>query len=94
MPFAYCNLKFKIDHCENLKEKRTILAALLTRLKKYNLSVIEKANQDNLHQIDLEVSLVRSTRTLLEQDLELVSDLIERDFPNLDLFEFEQEIYL
>lgn len=94
MPFAYCKLKLKIDRCESLKEKRTILAALLTRLKKYNLSVIEKANQDNLHQIDLEVSLVRSTRTLLEQDLELVSDLIERDFPNLDLFEFEQEIYL
>ena len=94
MPFAYCKLKLKIDRCESLKEKRTILAALLTRLKNYNLSVIEKANQDNLHQIDLEVSLVRSTRTLLEQDLELVSDLIERDFPNLDLFEFEQEIYL
>lgn len=94
MPFAYCNLKFKIDHCENLKEKRTILAALLTRLKKYNLSVIEKANQDNHHQIDLDLSLVRSTRTLIEQDLQLVSDLIERDFPNLELFDFVREIYI
>lgn len=94
MPFAYCKLKLKIDRCESLKEKRTILAALLTRLKKYNLSVIEKANQDNHHQIDLEMSLVRSTMTLLEQDLQLVSDLIERDFPNLDLFDFEKEIYI
>ena len=94
MPFAYCNLKFKIDHCENLKEKRTILAALLTRLKKYNLSVIEKSNQDNHHQIDLELTLVRATRTLLEQDLQLVSDLVDRDFPNLDLYVFEKEIYL
>jgi len=94
MPFAYCKLKLKIDRCEGLKDKRTILAALLTRLKKYNLSVIEKSNQDNHHQIDLELSLVRSTRTLLEQDLQLVSDLIERDFPNLDLFDFEKEIYL
>lgn len=94
MPFAYFKLKLKIDRCESLKEKRTILAALLTRLKKYNLSVIEKANQDNHHQIDLEMSLVRSTMTLLEQDLQLVSDLIERDFPNLDLFDFEKEIYI
>lgn len=88
MPFAYFKLKLKIDRCESLKEKRTILAALLTRLKKYNLSVIEKANQDNHHRIDLEMSLVRLTMTLLEQDLQLVSDLIKRDFPNLDLFVF------
>ena len=92
---AFCLLqfKFKIDHCENLKEKRTILAALLTRLK-YNLSVIEKSNQDNHHQIDLELTLVRATRTLLEQDLQLVSDLVDRVFPNLDLYVFEKEIYL
>ncbi len=94
MPFAYCKLKLKINQCDSLKEKRTILAALLTRLKKYNLSVIEKANQDNHHQIDLDLSLVRSTRTLIEQDLQLVSDLIERDFPNLDLFDFKREIYI
>jgi uncharacterized protein YlxP (DUF503 family) len=94
MPFAYCRLKFKIDRCKSLKEKRSILSALLTRLKKYNLSVIEKGNQDNHHQIDLELSLVRSTRTLLDQDLQLISDILERDFPNLDLFDFEKEIYL
>lgn len=94
MPFAYCKLKFRIDQCESLKDKRTILAALLTRFRKYNLSVIEKANQDNHHQIDLEMTMVRGTKTLLEQDLKLVSDLIERDFPNLDLFSFEKEIYL
>ena len=94
MPFAYCKLKLKINQCDSLKEKRTILAALLTRLKKYNLSVVEKANQDNHHQIDLDLSLVRSTRTLLELDLQLVSDLIDRDFPNLDLYVFEKEIYL
>ena len=94
MPFAYCKLILKIDRCESLKEKRTILAALLTRVKKYNLSVIEKANQDNHHLIELEMSLIRSTITMLEQDLQLVSELIERDFPNLDLFDFEKEIYI
>ena len=94
MPFAYCKLKLKIDRCESLKEKRTILAALLTRVKKYNLSVIEKANQDNHHLIELEMSLIRSTITMLEQDLQLVSELIERDFPNLDLYDFEKEIYI
>lgn len=94
MPFAYCKLKLKIDQCQSLKEKRTILAALLTSLKKYNLSVIEKSNQDNHHQIDLEICTVRASANLLEKDLMLVSDLIERDFPNLDLFDFEKEIYI
>lgn len=94
MPFAYCKLKLKIDRCDSLKEKRTILAALLTRLKKYNLSVIEKSNQDSHQQIDLEISLIRSSLVLLEQDLKSVSDMVEREFPNLDLFDFEKEIYI
>ena len=94
MPFAYCKLKLKIDRCDSLKEKRTILAALLTRLKKYNLSVIEKSNQDSHQQIDLEISLIRSSLVLLEQDLKSVSDVVEREFPNLDLFDFEKEIYI
>jgi uncharacterized protein YlxP (DUF503 family) len=94
VPYAYSKLKLKIDRCESLKEKRSILSALLTSLKKYNLSVIEKANQDNHHLIELEMTMVRSNTVLLEQDLQLVSDVIERDFPNLDLFVFEKEIYL
>lgn len=94
MPYAYCKLKLKIDRCDSLKEKRTILAALLTRLKKYNLSVIEKSNQDSHQQIDLEISLIRSSLVLLEQDLKSVSDMVEREFPNLDLFDFEKEIYI
>ncbi|MDD2522208.1 MAG: DUF503 family protein [Anaerolineaceae bacterium] len=94
MPFAYCHLKLKIDRCESLKEKRSILTALLTRLKKYNLSVIEKANQDNHHLIELEMSMVRPSIVLLDKDLESVSDMIERAFPNLNLFAFEKEIYI
>jgi len=94
IPFAYCKLKLKIDRCDSLKEKRAILAALLTRLKKYNLSVIEKSNQDSHQQIDLEISLIRSSLVLLEQDLKSVSDVVEREFPNLDLFDFEKEIYI
>ncbi len=94
IPFAYCKLKLKIDRCDSLKEKRAILAALLTRLKKYNLSVIEKSNQDSHQQIDLEISLIRSSLVLLEQDLKSVSDMVEREFPNLDLFDFEKEIYI
>ena len=94
MPFAYCKLKLKIDRCDSLKEKRAILSALLTRLKKYNLSVIEKSNQDSHQQIDLEISLIRSSLVLLEQDLKSVSDVVEREFPNLDLFDFEKEIYI
>ena len=93
MPFAYGRLELKIDRCDSLKEKRTILAALLTRMKKYNLSVIEASNQDNHHQIDLEMSMVRSNKALLDQDLQFMSDLIAREFPNLDLFAFEKEIY-
>ncbi len=94
MPFAYCKLKLKIDRCGSLKEKRTYLAALLTRLKKYNLSVVEAASQDSHHQIELEMTLIRATQSLLNQDLCSLSELIERDFPHLELLGFEKEIYI
>ncbi len=94
MPFALCTMKFKIDRAESLKEKRTILSGLLTRLKKCNLSVIESGSQDLHNQIELRLAMLRSTQSQIDRDLKAISDIIEQDFPHLDLYAFEREYYL
>ena len=93
MPYAFCTLNIKLNGCESLKQKRSVLSALLTRLKKYNLSVIESAHQDSLTQIELELVLVRANNKLLDQEFINLIEVFEKEFPNLDLFGFEKEIY-
>lgn len=93
MPYAFCTLNIKLNGCESLKQKRSVLSALLTRLKKYNLSVIESAQQDSLTQIELELVLIRANNKLLDQEFINLIEVFEKEFPNLDLFGFEKEIY-
>lgn len=94
MPYAFCTLNIKLNGCESLKQKRSVLSALLTRLKKYNLSVIESAQQDSLTQIELELVLIRANNKLLDQEFINLIEVFEKEFPNLDLFGFEKEIYI
>lgn len=93
MPFAICTLKFRIDHADSLKEKRAILSALLTRLKKLNLSVIESDFQNTHKLIGLEIGIVRANRELLNKDLQSLQGIIEKEFPNLYNYDFSKEIY-
>ena len=94
MPYAFCTLNIKLNGCETLKQKRSVLSALLTRLKKYNLSVIESAHQDSLTQIELELVLIRANNKLLDQEFINLIEVFEKEFPNLDLFGFKKEIYI
>lgn len=94
MPYALCELKLRMEYCDSLKQKRSILSALLTRLKKYNLSVIESGYQDSHELIALTLVAVRQTGSLLNQDLVKVENIIETEFPNLDLIEFGKETYI
>ncbi len=94
MPYAFCTLNIKLNGCESLKQKRSVLSALLTRLKKYNLSVIESNHQDSLTQIELELVLIRANNKLLDQEFINLIEVFEEEFPNLDLFGFEKEIYI
>ena len=93
MPYAFCTLNIKLNGCETLKQKRSVLSALLTRLKKYNLSVIEAGLHDVHSRIHLQMTMVRSTESLLNQELENIRKLIESEFPDLEVYEFDKEIY-
>ncbi|NLB71976.1 MAG: DUF503 domain-containing protein [Chloroflexi bacterium] len=93
MPYTFCNLKIKIDCSDSLKLKRSIKSRLLARLKKYNLSVIEAGLHNSHTLLHLQVTMVRATESLLNQELENIRKLIEGEFPDLDIYEFDKEIY-
>ena len=94
MPYAFCTLDLKLSSCESLKQKRSVLSALLTRTKNYNLSVIESGHQNSLTRIELKIVLIRANNAMLNQEINNLIELIEKDFPNLELFGFEKEIYI
>ncbi len=93
MPFALCTLKFRIDHCDSLKEKRAILSVLLNRLRKLNLSVIETDHQDAHQLIGLEVGILRANSQILNRDIQKLQEIFEKEFPNLYNYDFTKEIY-
>ena len=69
------------------------LAPLLSRLKRYNLSVIEVAHQDNWQTSELQVAKVGLNRAQLDRDLAQLETLIETDFRDITLTEVKHEFF-
>ena len=80
--------------CQSLKEKRSTLAPLLSRLKRYNLSVIEAAHQDIWQTAEIQVAKLGFNRAQLDRDLAELVSLIENDFRDITLTEIKQEFFI
>lgn len=70
-----------------------MLAPLLSRLKRYNLSVIEAAHQDSWQTAELQVAKVGLNHAQLDRDLSQLVTLIETDFRDITLTEVKQEFF-
>lgn len=93
MPWFVATLTLSLPGCQSLKEKRSRLAPLLSRLKRYNLSVIEASHQDNWQIADLQIVKVGQNRAQLDRDLAQLVSLIEDDFRDLILTNVSNEFY-
>jgi uncharacterized protein YlxP (DUF503 family) len=80
--------------CQSLKQKRATLSPLLSRLKRYNLSVIEASHQDSWQFAELQVAKLGQNRAQLDRDLAQVITLIENDFRDITLTEVKNEFYI
>ena len=94
MPWFIATFSLYLPGCQSLKQKRSALAPLLSRLKRYNLSVIEAAYQDNWQTAELKVAKLGLNRAQLDRDLEEVVSLIENDFHDITLTEVKSEFYI
>ena len=94
MPWFIANITLYLPGCQSLKEKRSTLAPLLSRLKRYNLSVIEATHQDSWQTAQLQIAKVGLNRAQLDRDLAQVVALIENDFRDMTLTEEKNEFYI
>ena len=94
MPWFIATFSLYLPGCQSLKEKRSTLAPLLSRLKRYNLSVIEAAHQDNWQKAGLQIAKIGLSRSLLDRDLAQLVTLIETDFRDITLVEVKHEFFI
>ncbi|KMK77254.1 DUF503 domain-containing protein [Alkalihalobacillus pseudalcaliphilus] len=69
-----------ISDVHSLKEKRSVLKSILTRLKqKYNLSIAETDYQDVWQRAEVSIVTVGNTRAVCEKELQRGLALIDQD---------------
>jgi len=94
VPWFIATFSLYLPGCQSLKEKRSTLAPLLSRLKRYNLSVIEASHQDSWQTAELEIAKLGLNRAQLDRDLAKVVSLIENDIRDITLTEVKNEFYI
>ena len=104
------HLKFFIRGARSLKDKRSVVKSFIQRIRaKHNVSVAEVANHDDIKIGTVAVAIVGSDTSFLQKVLEdirqkaigtvgaeLVSDLIDFSYGNLDeeAFDWESDDFL
>jgi len=86
-------LHLHLPGCTSLKEKRSRLKPLLTRLhKEFNVSVAEMDLQDKWHESSLACAMVGNQRVHLEQSLQTVTKWVDQNWPDVELIEEHLEL--
>ena len=94
MPFAYCKISLHLPECHSLKQKRSVLATLMTKMRQLDISVIESAQQDSWQFATLDLVLVAGSQAILDQQLAEVEKIITKHFLQVQLLNFSKESYL
>ena len=93
MPWFIASLTLSLPGCHSLKEKRSVLSPLLSRLKRCNLSVIETSHRDSWQTAVLQIAKLGQSRAQLDRDLALLLSLIKNDFRDITLADVQHEFY-
>jgi uncharacterized protein len=88
MPVGLLNLHILIPGCTSLKEKRSRLKPLLSRLhKEFNVSVAEMDLQDAWQEAVLVCAWVGNDKAHVQRSLQKISDWIEKFWPDVTLLD-------
>lgn len=88
MPVGLLNLHILIPGCTSLKEKRSRLKPLLSRLhKEFNVSVAEMDLQDSWQEAILMCAWVGNDNAHVQRSLQKVSHWIETYWPDVTLLD-------
>ncbi len=93
MPIGVLTLQIQVPGCKSLKEKRSRLKPLLTRLhREFNVSVAEVERQDMWQEAVLACALVSNDSAYTQRALQTVLDFTERCWPELNILQHRIEL--
>jgi uncharacterized protein len=93
MTIAILTLQLQLPGCKSLKEKRSHLKSLITRLhREFNLSVAELAQQDLWDQATIGCVMISNQHQFSERSLQTVIHWLNKNWPDVLLVDDHIEI--
>jgi hypothetical protein len=85
---------FLIPACRSLKEKRSIIKPLITRLQReFNISAAEIDKQDNWSETVIACALISNEKEILQKQFCQILGFIDKYCKDLQLLEYSTNIY-
>jgi len=93
MPIGLLTLRIQLPGCQSLKEKRSRLKPLITRLhREYNISVAEIDAQEHWSETVIACALVNNDLAHIQRSLQVIPGWIEQQWPNVQIIDDRIEL--
>jgi uncharacterized protein YlxP (DUF503 family) len=94
MNVGVCKLKIHIPGSQSLKDKRSIVKSLVSRLQKqFNISIAEVADHELWQIATIGIACVSNHNYRVDEIIDAVISTIQRDYPTIEIIEKETDIY-
>ncbi len=93
MPIGVLTLQLQLPGCKSLKEKRSRLKPLISRLhREFNISVAELGRLDSWDEATLGCALISNNHQFSESSLQTIVHWLARNWPDVTLVDDHIEI--
>jgi uncharacterized protein YlxP (DUF503 family) len=93
MPIGVLTLHIQLPGCESLKQKRSRVRPMLSRLhREFNISVAEMGAQDHRSEAMLACCLVNSDCAHIQRSLQVIPGWVEQHWPDIILIDDHIEV--
>ncbi|HOH92403.1 MAG TPA: DUF503 domain-containing protein [Anaerolineaceae bacterium] len=92
-PLFILTLKFRLQGCSSLKEKRSRMASFLAKLKKENISVIESDFLNQHQESEITIAKLSINNSALNRDLDQLLAFIDYHRGDIELYDYQVERY-
>ncbi len=94
MPVGLLTLHITIPDCHSLKQKRSRIQPILTRLhREFNLAAAEMGRQDSHDEAEIQCAALSTSNREVQAYLQHVVDFIPKHWPDIEILQFRIESF-